>query len=83
MTGHTIRRSPSWGFPGVPSALRQITGDLCTAPGIISLSPLFEKLTSLPGYLGHNNGPFPQFLYYIFIIIIIIIIIIIAIVRFP
>ena len=29
-----IRRSPSWGFPGFSS------GDLCTTPGIIPLSPL-------------------------------------------
>ena len=35
-----IRRSPSWGFPGFSSAVRQIPGDLCTVPGTISLSPL-------------------------------------------
>ena len=31
---------PSWGFPGFPSAVRQMPGDLCTASGIISLLPL-------------------------------------------
>ena len=38
-----IRRSPScpsWGFLGFSSAVRQMPGDLCTAPRIISLSPL-------------------------------------------
>ena len=35
-----IWRSPSWGFLGVFSAVRQMPGDLCTAPRIISLSPL-------------------------------------------
>ena len=35
-----IRRSPSWGFPGVSSAVRQMLGDLCTVPRIISLSSL-------------------------------------------
>ena len=30
-----IRRSPSWGFLGVSSAVRQMSGDLCTAPRII------------------------------------------------
>ena len=29
-----------WRFPGISSAVRQMTGDLCTAPGIISLFPL-------------------------------------------
>jgi hypothetical protein len=35
-----IKRSPSWGIPGFSSAVRQIPGDLCTALGIIPLSPL-------------------------------------------
>ena len=35
-----IRRSPSWGFLGFSSVIRQVLGDLCTAPRIISLSPL-------------------------------------------
>ena len=35
-----IRRSPSWDFPEFSSAVRQMPGDLCTGPGIISLSPL-------------------------------------------
>ena len=35
-----IRRSPSWGFMGFSSAVRQMPGDLCTAPRIISLSLL-------------------------------------------
>ena len=34
-----IRRSPSWGFLGFSSAVRQMPGDLCTAPRTISLSP--------------------------------------------
>ena len=34
-----IRRSPSWGFLGVSLAVRQMPGDLCTAPRIILLSP--------------------------------------------
>ena len=32
--------SPNWGFLGFSSAVRQMSGDLCTAPRIISLSPL-------------------------------------------
>ena len=35
-----IRRSPSWDFLGVSSAVKQMPGYLCTAPGILSLSPL-------------------------------------------
>ena len=35
-----IRRSPRWGWLGFYSALRQMPGDLCTLPRIISLSPL-------------------------------------------
>ena len=35
-----IRRSPSWGFLGFSSAVRQMPGDLYTAPRIISLSSL-------------------------------------------
>jgi hypothetical protein len=35
-----IGRSPSWGFSGFFSALWPFPGDLCTALGIISLSPL-------------------------------------------
>ena len=35
-----IRRSPSWGFLGFFSAVRQMSGDLYTAPSIISLSSL-------------------------------------------
>ena len=35
-----IRWSPSWGFLGFSSAVRQMPGDLYTAPRIISLSPL-------------------------------------------
>ena len=42
MTDRTafIRWSPSWGLPGSPSTVRLMPGDLCPAPGIISLSPL-------------------------------------------
>jgi hypothetical protein len=36
-----IRRSPSWGFPGVSLVVRQIPGDLCTPPlRKTSLTPL-------------------------------------------
>ena len=35
-----IRWSPSWGFLGFSSVVRQMPGDLCTVPRIISLSPL-------------------------------------------
>ena len=38
--GPFIRRSPSWRFLGFSSAVRQMPGDLWTAPRIISLSPL-------------------------------------------
>ena len=31
-----IRRSPSWGFPGFTSAARQMLGDMCAAPRIIT-----------------------------------------------
>ena len=34
-----IRRSPSWGFLGFSSAVRQIPGDLCTAPGSFHYHP--------------------------------------------
>ena len=34
------RRSSSWGFPGLSSAMRQMPGDLCRTSSIISLSPL-------------------------------------------
>ena len=34
------RLSPSWGFPWFSSVTRWISGDLCTAPGIISLPSL-------------------------------------------
>ena len=34
------RRSPSWDFPGLSSAVRQIPRDLSTAPHYISLWPL-------------------------------------------
>ena len=34
------QRSPSWGFLGFSSAIRQMPGDLCTAPRIILLSTL-------------------------------------------
>ena len=34
------RRSPSSDFPRFSSAVRQMSEDLCTVPGIISLSPL-------------------------------------------
>ena len=34
------RRFPSWGFQGFSSDVRQMRGDLCTAPEIISSSPL-------------------------------------------
>ena len=37
MTGRTA--CSSGGFPGFPSALGQMPGNLCTAPWIISLSP--------------------------------------------
>ena len=38
---HNLHRlSPSWGSPGFSSAVRQMPGDLCTAPGIISLPRL-------------------------------------------
>ena len=42
MTLHSLftRQSPSWSFLGFSSAVRQMPGDMCTAPGIISLSPL-------------------------------------------
>ena len=35
-----IRLSPSWGFPGFSSAIRQMPRDLCAALDFISLSPL-------------------------------------------
>ena len=41
-----IRRSPSWDFLGYSSAVRQLPGDMCTAPRIISLSP-FSLATGL------------------------------------
>ena len=35
-----IKRSPSWVFPGLSSAIRQLPRDLCTVPRSISLSPV-------------------------------------------
>ena len=37
----SLRSSPSWGFPEFSLAVKQKPGDLCLAPGIISLSPLY------------------------------------------
>ena len=34
-----IRQSPSWGFLGFSSAVRQMPGDLCTAPGSFHCHP--------------------------------------------
>ena len=61
--GPFIRRSPSWGFLGFSSAVRQMPGDLCTAPRIISLSPLSlatdltdETLGASGLWLGTRTG---------------------------
>ena len=60
--GPFIRRSPSWGFLGFFSAVRQMS-DLCTAPRIISLSPLLlatdvtdETLGASGLWLGTRTG---------------------------
>ena len=37
---HSLYYSPSWGFLWVFSAVRWMSGDMCTAPGFISLLPL-------------------------------------------
>ena len=47
-----IRRSPSWGFLGFSSAVRQMPGDLCTAPRIISSSPLSLAINVTDATLG-------------------------------
>jgi hypothetical protein len=51
----TIRRSPSWGFLGFSSAVRQIPGTLCTAPRIISLSPLSLATAMTHATLGASG----------------------------
>ena len=50
-----ILRSPSWGFLGFSSAVRQMPGDLCTAPRIISLSPLSLATGVTDTTLGANG----------------------------
>ena len=68
------RQSPSWRFLGFSSVVRQMTGDLCTAPGSISLSPLpladrrdwcdtrgkwpFARNPDRSGWHRHNNIKF-------------------------
>ena len=37
-----IRRSPGWGFAEFFTAVRQMPGDLCTVPGIISLGAFYK-----------------------------------------
>ena len=51
-----IRWSPNWGFPGFSLAVRQMPGDLCTAPGIIILSPLSLVTDVTFGASGHWLG---------------------------
>ena len=50
-----IRRSPSWGFLGFSSAVRQMPGYLCTAPRIISLSPLSLETDVTDATLGASG----------------------------
>ena len=50
-----IRRSPSWGFLEFSSAVRQISGDLCTASRIISLSPLSLATDGTDATLGASG----------------------------
>ena len=50
-----IRRSPSWGFLGFSSAVRQIPEDLCTAPRIISLSSLSSATEVTDATLGASG----------------------------
>ena len=47
-----IKRSPSWGFLRFSSAVRQMPGDLCTAPRIISLSSLSRATDVTDATLG-------------------------------
>ena len=55
-----IRRSPSWYFLGVSSAVRQMPGDLCTAPRIIPLSSVSLATDATLGtsglWLGTRTG---------------------------
>ena len=55
-----IRQSPSWGFLGFSSAVRQMPGDLCTAPRIISLSPL-SLATDTRGKWPLARNPYRSF----------------------
>ena len=50
-----IRRSPSWGFLGFSSAVRQMPGDLCTASRIISLSSLSLATDVSDATLGESG----------------------------
>ena len=50
-----IRRSPSWGFLGFSSAVRQMPGDLYTAPRIISLWPLSLATNVTDATLGASG----------------------------
>ena len=48
-------RSPSWSFPEFPSVVRQMPGDLCTVPGITSLSPLSSATHVTNATLGASG----------------------------
>ena len=50
-----IGRSPSWGFPEFSSAVRHMPGDLCTAAGIISFSPLSLVTDVTDATLGESG----------------------------
>ena len=48
--------SSSWGFPGFSTDLRQMPGDLCTAPGIISLSCPHYSFTSTAAFSANSEA---------------------------
>ena len=51
-----IRRSPSWGFLGFSSAIRQMPGDLFTAPRILIISDRRDWSDTRGKWLGTRTG---------------------------
>ena len=57
-----FRRSPNWDFLRVSSAVRQMPGDLCAAPRIISLShlSLATDVTDVTDVIFGTSGLWPR-----------------------
>ena len=53
---HRLLLSPSWDFLGFSSAVRKMPGDLCIAPGIISLATTWHSGQVAFGYYEPRLG---------------------------